>query len=275
MRLNLRVVDDTKSTANSIILPKSKDPGIGRSFYLNHEVDQAQAQVRDSDQDMDTDDGVSAEEELKINLECPLAVITEDMWGNKPAASEETPTIESRTEHDCIGICFNGQNHVRHGRSGQTLRNQSQDSRFRLQERKRCRETHPLKPIPLPFNDRKEGVERLAANSFAPPMGIGKDAVQSSSFDPKDPSVVSMNERTKSRSIDLHRLQHQLEEHEERRVDKIKSVHEFTRKSVVITSHRRYDGTPFVHYENNTKFASFYSSCGTDRQRFYRLRSKN
>ncbi|GJJ69038.1 hypothetical protein EMPS_01384 [Entomortierella parvispora] len=232
MRLNLRVFDDTKSKTNSIILPEGEDPGIGRTFYLNHEVDQAQAQAPDSDQDMDTDDGVSAEEESEISLEYPLAVIPKDMLGNPLAKPEDTAKYYRKQEGARLHWDLFWSTKSRQARKiWSDTPKPMPGSRFRLQERKRFRETHPLKPTPLPFNDWKEGVERLAANSFALPVGIGKDAPQPTSFDPEDPSVLSMNKRKRNHEQLVYTdYATQLKEHEERRADKIRRMQEFARK---------------------------------------------
>ncbi|KAG0051632.1 hypothetical protein BGZ83_003509 [Gryganskiella cystojenkinii] len=199
-RLGLQVVDDSKSSTGAILTPRGVDSGLGRSYYLNHEVDEAQALAPDSDQDVDTDDGVSAEEESEIFLEAPLAVIPTVVDATEETVSDVTERYYRDQSADNLHWELFWSTKARQARQiGTEMAKLQQRPSSVPRKRSRFRETHPLKPTPLPFEAWKEGVERLAANSFALPMDLANSHIlEPTVYDPKNIPIHSMNKRQRT-----------------------------------------------------------------------------
>ncbi|KAG0038211.1 hypothetical protein BGZ82_000782 [Podila clonocystis] len=176
-RLGLLEFDDSpaamkKETAGMVVpSPVWTFDGFGKKYYLNEQVDSAQAQAPDSDQDEETDDGVEAEEEIESTLECPLPFIpsTEATVSSSDKADEVTEAYFKKRElEEAAWDMFWS---TRAGRARQIPKVRS------TIVHKRFRETqpHPNLPEQQTFEQWSEGVERLSANSHSLPIATAGD----------------------------------------------------------------------------------------------------
>ncbi|KAF9203067.1 hypothetical protein BGZ49_006811 [Haplosporangium sp. Z 27] len=182
---------------------KNVDPmwvmdGLGKKYYLNEKVDLTQAEAPDSDQDMATDDGVSAEEDIEPMLEAPLDIsrhpVKEDQL--------ETSYLQLEQERQAWDDYWGTKVQMAHRESKDCAKASTPTI---PSKRRRFRASHPLTPTPMSYDLWQEGVERLAANSFALPIKVHNDAGALSEQILKDSRVQSINKKTRTYEQQLYR----------------------------------------------------------------------
>ncbi|KAG0098212.1 hypothetical protein BGZ93_000814 [Podila epicladia] len=210
-RLGLLEFDDSpaamkKETAGIVVpSPVWTFDGFGKKYYLNEQVDSAQAQAPDSDQDEDTDDGVEAEQEMESMLESPLPFIP----------FTEAMALTSDNE-DKIAEAYFKKRELEEGAWDRFWSSQAERARQISKARstvlhKRFRETqpHPNLPEPQTFEQWSEGVERLSANSHSLPIataGDDRDTCRSlgKKKDDLQAPIQSINKRVRSHEQQLY-----------------------------------------------------------------------
>ncbi|KAG0360418.1 hypothetical protein BG005_010786 [Podila minutissima] len=210
-RLGLLEFDDSpaamaKETAGIVVpSPAWTFDGFGKKYYLNEQVDSAQAQAPDSDQDEDTDDGVEAEEEMESILESPL-----------PFIPSTEATVLSSDEEDNVAEAYFKKRELEEAAWDRFWSTQAERARQISEVRstivhKRFRETqpHPNSPEPQTFEQWSEGVERLSANSHSLPIAtVGGDRDTRTSLGKKKDDlqapIQSINKRIRSHEQQLY-----------------------------------------------------------------------
>ncbi|KAF9186268.1 hypothetical protein BGZ51_002120 [Haplosporangium sp. Z 767] len=191
-RLNYMIFDDRPPAMRSETLGiKAISPiwvpgGFGKKYYLNEQVDRAQAEAPDSDQDQETDDGFSAEEETEKKLETPLAYI--------PERKDQECQTDNLNSHDWDDLWLSRARDACPGSRTATEPNTPLVST----KRRRFRETHPLVLTAMPHSTWNEGVERLSANSYALPINETNETLSSSLGLFKNARIQSMNKRKRT-----------------------------------------------------------------------------
>lgn len=180
--------------------------GLGKKYYLNEQVDSAQAQAPDSDQDEDTDDGVEAEQEMESTLESPLPFIpSTDATALSKHEADEAATAEAYfkkreleekawDEFWSTRAAHARQHEARSAATTTTIAH------------KRFRETQPRPNVPEPqtFEQWSEGVERLSANSHSLPIVTGDDRDRTIVGKKDEQEIQSINKRTRSHEQQLY-----------------------------------------------------------------------
>ncbi|KAG0015805.1 hypothetical protein BGZ80_009621 [Entomortierella chlamydospora] len=175
--------------------------GFGKKYYLNEQVDLAQAEAPDSDQDMATDDGVSAEEEMEPTLEAPLPILQHD---NLKLNVKHLKTFYSLQEPGRRTYDSYWSTKAREARQMSKECTGPDTPKPSSPNRRRFRASHPLTPTPMSYETWKEGVERLAANSHALPIKVSSDAGAFPKPDFKDPRVRSINKAKRTYEQQLY-----------------------------------------------------------------------
>ncbi|KAG0263603.1 hypothetical protein BG011_008547 [Mortierella polycephala] len=191
-RLNYMIFDDRPPAMRNETLgikpisPMWVPGGFGKKYYLNEQVDRAQAEAPDSDQDQETDDGFSAEEEAENKLEAPLAYI--------PERKDQECRADNLNSHDWDDLWISQARDARQGSRAAAEPSASLVST----KRRRFRETHPLVSTAMPHNTWNEGVERLSANSYALPVNVTSETPPSLMGLSENARIQSMNKRKRT-----------------------------------------------------------------------------
>ncbi|KAG0337471.1 hypothetical protein BG000_005374, partial [Podila horticola] len=213
-RLGLLEFDDSpaamkKETAGMVVpSPVWTFDGFGKKYYLNEQVDSAQAQAPDSDQDEDTDDGVEAEEEMESTLESPLPFIpftepTEVLLASDEAGEEVTEAYFKKREAEEAAWDLFWSTRAERARQIPEARSTRVHKRFRETQ------PHPNLPEPQTFEQWSEGIERLSANSHSLPIATAGGArdIRTSLGKKKDnlqAPIQSINKRIRSYEQQLY-----------------------------------------------------------------------
>ncbi|KAF9349719.1 hypothetical protein BGX26_012039 [Mortierella sp. AD094] len=175
--------------------------GFGKKYYLNEQVDLAQAEAPDSDQDMITDDGVSAEEEIEPTLEAPLPVLQPP---DLQRHVKHLKTLYSQQEPERRAWDYSWSTKAREARQMSKEYSEPDTPEPSSSNRRRFRASHPLTPTPMSYETWQEGVERLAANSLALPIKVSSDAGAFPKQGLNDSRVQSINKTTRTYEQQLY-----------------------------------------------------------------------
>ncbi|KAF9579247.1 hypothetical protein BGW38_004572 [Lunasporangiospora selenospora] len=175
-----------------------RQPGmsVGRlpmGYYMNESVDRKQAEAPDSDQDQDSDDGVSDEEEAELTLEAPLPILSLNR-SDRDTAKEARLSNFIQQQQNAEALWRQFWTESRSKVNAANLEVSKETTEPVVPAKRRFRETNPLIQQALPFETWKEGVERLAANTFALPISEEKEVVRVNA----DTPVYSMNKRART-----------------------------------------------------------------------------